>query len=789
MKVSLSWLSDYVNLDGVTVQQLQDGLFSCGFEVEEVISLCKSSDIVTCKIISIEQHPQADRLSVTKVDAGKYGILQIVTNGKNIKVGDIVPVSIDGAVLADGTKIKKGQLRGVDSDGMFCGGAEIGINGDQYEGADEDCILVFKHEFPLGVEVTELLGIKDTIFDISITSNRPDCQCITGIAKEVACLLNRPYNPPKVFDGAVKGQSVAVQVKAPDLCPQYIASEVKNIKIEQSPEWMKKRLASVGIRSINNVVDITNYVLTEIGQPMHAFDSDFLSGKQIIVRRAEENEKIVTLDEKEFTLNTENLVICDKDKPVALAGIMGGLNSGINDNTTDIIFESARFKRDNIRKSSRKLGQRSDSSARFEKGVDPFTTEFGLLRALYLINELKCGEVSGVITEISSEEVKEKTITTTFEKINRILGIEVPQNESVKILNNLGFNCKVEGDTLTVTVPKYREDVEGYPDLAEEIIRFYGYDHITPTLMDRATITVGGLTDKQKKIESIKDLLFNNGFCETISYSFIGKKDFENYGFNPENAVKIVNPLGEELSLMRTSLLPSIVSVALSNINKMNTEGRLYEMANVYIPCEEELPQEKMTLSLAVFGEKENFFTLKQIVENILSGFKSATNRVYKAGTTEYLHPTRNADILVNNQKIGYIGQIYPKFAEKIDLQKPLFVAEIDIEALLNLKVKALSYKAISKYPKSERDLALEVDKTVTNQFVMDIIRQSGVKALKEIKLFDVYEGEKIAEGKKSLAYRLTFAVDDRTLSFEDVEGFISQILKKLEKNGITLRS
>ena len=504
MKVSLSWLSDYVNLDGVSVQELQDGLFSCGFEVEEVISLCKSSDIVTCKILSIEQHPSADRLSVTQVDAGKYGTLQIVTNGKNIKVGDIVPVSVDGAVLADGTKIKKGQLRGVNSDGMFCGGAEIGINGDQYEGADEDCILVFKDEFPLGVEVTELLGIKDTIFDISITSNRPDCQCITGIAKEVACLLNRPYIAPEIYTGNTFGEEVKVTVDAPDLCPLYFASEVKDVVIEPSPEWMKKRLASVGIRSINNVVDITNYVLTEIGQPMHAFDSEFLSGKEIRVRRAQDGEKIVTLDEKEFTLNNENLVICDKDKPVALAGIMGGLNSGINDNTTDIIFESAKFKRDNIRKSSRKLGQRSDSSARFEKGVDVFTTDLGILRALYLIEKLNCGKVSGIINEQRAEEKVERTLQTTFTKINKVLGIEVPTQESVKILNNLGFNCKVDGDNLSVTVPAFREDVEGYPDLAEEIIRFYGYDHITSSLMDKATITVGGLTDKQKKIEDIK---------------------------------------------------------------------------------------------------------------------------------------------------------------------------------------------------------------------------------------------------------------------------------------------
>ncbi|MBO4962462.1 MAG: phenylalanine--tRNA ligase subunit beta, partial [Clostridia bacterium] len=420
MKVSLSWLSDYVNLDGVSVEELQKGLFSCGFEVEEVISLCKSSGIKTCKILEINKHPEADRLSVTKVDAGKYGILQIVTNGTNIKVGDIVPVSIDGAILADGTKIKKGKLRNVDSDGMFCGGEEIGINGDQYPGADEDCILIIKEDLPLGEEFTELIGIKDTIFDISITSNRPDCQSIVGIAKEVACLLNRPFIAPKLFDKRVSGSEVKVTVEAQDLCPLYYASKVTDIKIEESPEWMKKRLNSVGIRSINNIVDITNYVLTEIGQPMHAFDTNFLAGKEINVRRANNGEKIVTLDEKEFTLTENNLVICDKEKAVALAGVMGGLNSGICDNTQEIIFECAKFKRDNIRITSRTLGQRSDSSARYEKGVDVYTTECGILRALYLIEQLNCGKVSGLITEVRAEEPKKMVINTTFEKINKV---------------------------------------------------------------------------------------------------------------------------------------------------------------------------------------------------------------------------------------------------------------------------------------------------------------------------------------------------------------------------------
>ncbi len=789
MKISLEWLNEYVNLDGVSVEELKNGLFSCGFEVEEVIEIGNVEKVVTCKILSIEKHPDADKLSITQVDAGSYGKLQIVTNGKNIKVGDIVPVSLDGAVLADGTKIKKGKIRGIESDGMFCGGEELGINGDQYEGADENCILVLREEYPLGEEVTKALGVKDTILDISLTANRPDCMSVIGIAKEVACLLNRPFIAPKLYENIVLGDEVKVDVLSPDLCPLYLASKVTDIKLGESPKWMKKRLASVGIRSINNVVDITNYVLTEIGQPMHAFDYDNLKENKIIVRRAENGEKIVTLDEKEFELNNDNLVICDAEKPCCLAGVMGGLNSGINDNTSVLVFESAKFKRDNIRKTSRKLGQRSDSSARFEKGVDAYTTKTGMARALYLIDLLKCGKVSGIVNEKNFVSQEQKTITTTFKKINAILGIEVPQERSVEILNNLNFNCKVEGDNLTVVVPPYREDVESFPDLAEEIIRFYGYDHITPTLLTNASVTAGGLTDRQKRLNDIKQMLFDEGYCETVTYSFIGKKDFDAFSLDDSSAIKLINPLGEDLSLMRTSLIPSIVNIAKNNINKMNYDGRLYELASVYIPTDNELPIEKTTLVMAIFGEKENFFTLKDTVEKVFAHFNVSTERKYTYGETPYLHKTRNADITVGKTKIGVIGQISPEVAKTIDLSKEVYVAELDVEAMFSLSGKPVKFRAFGKYPKSERDLALVMDKNVTNQQVIDAIRQSGIKDLKEIELFDVYEGDKIEQGKKSLAYHLTFSSNEKTLSFEEVEQFVAKILKNLEKKGISLRS
>lgn len=789
MKISLNWLKDYVNLDGVSTEELKNGLFSCGFEVEEVIEIGNVQKVVTCKILSIEKHPDADKLSVCSIDAGEYGILQIVTNGTNIKVGDIVPVSLDGAVLADGMKIKKGKIRGVSSDGMFCGGEELGINGDQYEGADENCILVLKEEYPLGKDVTEVLGVKDTIFDISLTANRPDCMSVIGIAKEVACLLNRPFVMSKLYENLKNGEEISVEVQAKDLCPLYIASKVTDIKIAQSPDWMRKRLASVGIRSINNVVDITNYVLTEIGQPMHAFDYDNLDGKQIVVRRAENGEKIVTLDKKEFSLTDDDLVICDKTKPSCLAGVMGGLNSGINENTNTLVFESAKFKRDSIRKTSRKLGQRSDSSARFEKGVDSYTTKVGMARALYLMDLLKCGKVSGIINVQSTEEQSLKTISTTFSKINAILGIEVPVEKSVQILNNLNFNCVVDGDNLTVTVPPYREDVESFPDLAEEIIRFYGYDHIVPTLMSKASVTVGGLNSRQKKLNDVKQMLFDDGFCETVTYSFIGKKEFDLYSLDSENAIKIINPLGEDLSLMRTSLIPSLVNVACSNINKMNYDGKLYEIASVYIPSDKELPNEKTTLTMAVFGEKESFFTLKNEVEKVFSRFNISTERKYVPSTKAYLHKTRNADIFIGNSLVGVIGQLSPDVAESLDLNKNVFVAEIDLESLFAFNGKPIKFRAFGKYPKSERDLALVMNKEMTNQQVIDAIRQSGVKDLKEIELFDVYEGDKIDADKKSLAYHLTFLSNDKTLSYEEVEENVARILKNLEKKGITLRS
>lgn len=798
MRVPKSWLNEFVNVSDLADEVLEAKLFSSGFEVEEVIHVNGNvKDIVTCKVLEKERHPDAEKLFVCKVDAGSHGVLQIVTNAVNVAVGDVVPVALVGAVLSDGTQIKKGKLRGVESMGMFCGGEEIGITEEYYEGAGGDSVLIFKDEFPLGADVSELLQTKETIFDISVTANRPDCQSVLGIAREVSAILRRPLKMPDLSYSSVAvktADKVKVSVLDSELCSRYMACYVSDIKIAPSPKWLQKRLALMGIRAINNIVDITNYVLNEIGQPMHAFDYRELCGGEIVVRRAKDGEKIATLDEKEFTLDNSNLVICDADKPSALAGIMGGLGSGIKEDTTEIVFESARFKRDNIRKSSKKLGQRSDSSSRFEKGVDAYTTELGLKRALSLVSELNAGKISCQYLDVNSVSMNEKILETSLGKINKLLGISVPSEVASEILNSLGFKSEVNGDNLKCSVPLYREDVEDYPDLAEEIIRMYGYEHIGCKLLDNATITVGGRNELQAKELAVKNTLVDNGFCEIITYSFISPKDYENFGYDLRKlpVIRLFNPLGEDVSVMRTTLLPSIVNAVEKNLNKKNLEGRLFELAKVYIPKSlplNELPDEKLSLSLAVFGEKEDFFTLKGEIENILEVAGYSKKLSFVPCDKPFMHPSRSAYIVDGNgSSVGYMGELHPKTAEKLGIEKRVYVAELDYDLLTKSFDRAICFENFSKYPSVERDLALVVNEDILNQEVVDIIDSANLKTLKSVDLFDVYTGDRIENGKKSLAYRLTFSAEDRTLGMEEVDAFIKKILKKLAEKDISLR-
>ena len=794
MKLPLSWLKDYVDID-VSPEVLEEKLFSCGFEVEDVVRVGENIDkIVVCRIEKIEKHPNADKLSVCGIDAGRWGRLQIVTSAKNVSEGDLVPVALDGATLADGGRIFDGELRGVKSNGMFCSGEELGITDDFYDGASVNGILILREEYPLGDEVKKVLGIEDVIFDVNVTANRPDCQSILGLAREVSAVLNKPLKMPDLTYHADKSlkttEKLLVENKACDLCPRYLGHYVSDIKIEKSPKWITKRLASAGIRSINNIVDITNFVLTEIGQPMHAFDYNNIGGGHIVIRRADKGEKIVTLDNKEFVLNEKNLVICDENKPIALAGVMGGLNSEIKDDTKEIVFEAAKFMRDNIRKTSRSLGQRSDSSARYEKGIDAYTSEIAMDRALHLIDELKCGRIACDRYDVPKQELKEKKIVTSVKKVNGVLGIEIPADTIKDILTRLHFGCLIEGDALNVTVPLYRDDVESYQDIAEEVIREYGYDHIVPTLLKSADITNGGLNDAQKDVNNIKDFFCKCGFNEIITYSFVSEKEFSLYSLEKENCVKIVNPLGEEVSVMRKSLVPSMVNTIVKNLNRKNNAARLFELACVYASGKtaDDLPLQTRRLCFGACGE-EDFFSVKGVVQELFREFSYGKEIVYKRSQKAYLHPTVSADVYSDGVLIGSFGALHPEIAQNCGLDKKAYVGEFDYELLCGTFNKKVYYEAVSRYPSMERDLAVTVDEGVLCGDLIAAIKGAAGEHLKSVKLFDIYRGDQIAAGKKSMAFNLVYSSLERTLTVEEVDGSIKNVLKALrEACGAELR-
>ena len=795
MLAPLSWLKDFVDID-VTPEELEKKLFGCGFEVEEVIRYGDKIDkVVTCKILEITQHPNAERLRICRVDAGKYGILQIITNAKNVNVGDIVPVAVDGATLATGDRITSGELRGEKSYGMFCGGEEIGIDDNFYDGASGDGVLVFKDDFPLGEEVRDLLGLKDYVFDISVLANRPDCQSVFGIAREIACALGKPLKLPALdFNAGAEGDGeISVKVEDKELCPRYIAHLIKNVRIEKSPKWMSRRLALCGLNSINNIVDITNYVLLEMGQPMHAFDMKTLADKSIIVRRAKSGEKITTLDEKELTLSTENLVICDGEKPVALAGIMGGLNSEIENDTTGVLFECAKFKRDNIRKSSRTLGKSSDSSKRFEKGVDEYTTELSMKRALHLVCELGAGEVTSTHIDVSAGQAQlNKTVKTTFSAINGVLGIEVPKEKIIEILEKLEFKVEYNGDEITTVAPPYREDVESYPDLAEEIIRMYGYEHITPTLLKDAAITPGGYSAAQSDEMKLKRFLAAQGLSEAMTYSFYSKKDVAALnlpeGAKEGNNVVIENPISDNYEVMRETLVPSLLSAAARNLKRGNYDGRLFEIADTFAPCGDGFPIEEKKLCFVLFGDGEDFFTAKGVAECVAEFFGLKFD-LSKRAEKSYLHSGVSAKILLGDSEIGFVGQAAYETAEKFDIDKKVYVGEINYSAIESAEKPTFKFSPLPKYQIVKRDLALVAPKDVTCGEIEGAIISAGKGVIRSAELFDVYEGAQVGAGKKSMAFGLEFYDDEKQLSPDDVDGIVKRVLGSLQhRYGVVIR-
>ncbi|MBQ1269308.1 MAG: phenylalanine--tRNA ligase subunit beta [Clostridia bacterium] len=797
MLAPLRWLKDYVEID-VSAEELKNKLFSCGFEVEESVDMfAKVDGIYVAKLLSVEKHPNADKLNVWQIDVGEKGTLQIITNAKNIQEGDLVPVALDGATLFSGDRIFNGQIRGVESFGMFCSGEELGITDDYYPGASVNGILRLLEDYKPGTPIKEALGLDDIIFDIGVTSNRPDCQSILGIAREVASVLNKPLKMPamtyKTVDKAVT-EVVSVKVEDTELCPRYLATAVENITVKESPLWMRKRLFLVGIRGINNLVDITNFVLTEMGQPMHAFDRDKLNQSELIVRRAKEGETIVTLDKKEFTLTEENLVICDGDKPVCLAGVMGGLNSGITEETTSLVFEAAKFKRDNVRKTSRSLGQRSESSARFEKGVDSYTTKLAMDRALALIDELGAGEILSGAIDYNAEKQEKRLVETTVSRITGLLGITISGVDMKEILERLQFEVSLNGETLSVLVPEYREDVENYADLAEEIIRMYGYDNIQGTMLAHAAITNGGKTEAQKNEARVKDVLSGFGLHEIVTYSFISEKDYDKLDLDKTSDeyryIRLINPLGEDLAAMRTTLAPSMLSTLLFNQNRKNAEVKLFEYARTYhakaLPLAE-LPVERNNICIGMYGANVDFFTLKGVVEEFGSAF--GIEFTFAAGGKGYLHPTRCATVSVNGEVVGTIGELGPVYSDRYGFDKRVYLGELDYDKISAYISRKIKFKAISRYPESSVDIALTVDKKVACADVLAVIRESAGEYLKSASLFDVYEGEQVEKGKKSMAFNLIFGSLDRTLEQSEVESAKANVLARLgEKFGAALR-
>ena len=803
MKAPLSWLKDYVDID-VTAQELEEKLFSCGFEVEELTDVGKDISGVYVGEVTECEPVEGTHLHVCKVDCGDKGVFQICCGADNVKIGIKAPVALEGATVYATAKdhvtvegvmtIKKGKLRGIDSFGMLCSGVELGVNGDMFEGADYNGLLILPSSCRNGEDVKPILGLNDYIFDISVTANRPDCQSVLGIAREVAAVLKKPLKEPRIDYNAVHDdRKVKVTITAPELCPRYIAHYVKDIKIGPSPMWLKRRLALCGLRSISNVVDITNFVLLEMGQPMHAFDLDTIEGSEIVVRRAHDGEKIVTLDEKEFTLNRENLVICDGSKPAALAGIMGGLNTEIKDSTREVLFEAAKFARDSVRKTSRSLGQHSDSSAIFEKGTNEYTTERAMKRALHLIDELGCGTVTDVCADVATEysDTSVKHMAVSAQKINALLGIEVPAETMKEILENLNFGVSMSGDCLELTLPPYRDDLFGYPDIAEEIIRMYGYEHIHGTFMPTAKVTNGGWNEEQRTLNKLRDMLVSEGLYEISNYSFYSEKDIDMLRI-PEGAterkyIRILNPISEELAVMRTFLAPSMVNTMLRNLKRGNYEGGEFEFAKVYIPESvpiNNFPEERMKLCIGLWGSA-NFFDMKGITENIADSLNVKFE--YVRGQSPYLHPGINADILCDGEKVGYIGAVDPAILESIAAERPMVIAELDYE-LLKKHARPFKYIPLPKYPEAQRDLALISDREITcGQIEREIY--SACKYVTDVKLFDVYIGNQIESGKKSMAFTVTFTPKDEALSGEKVDGFIKKILSNLKfKLGITLR-
>ena len=811
MNTPLSWIKAYVPELQCTEQEYMDAMTMSGTKVEGYEKFDKNLDkIIVGKIEKIEKHPDADKLVVCQVAIDEKGTTtQIVTGASNVKEGQKVPVVLDGGRVAGGhdgkiaeggIKIKKGKLRGVESNGMMCSIGELGSSTEFYPDAAEDGIYILSDnpeykDAPVGSDAIALLGLRDANFEYEVTSNRVDCFGVMGIAREAAATFRKPFVPPVVKEVGNQEKTedyISVDIQNPELCSRYVARVVKNIKLAPSPEWMQRRLAASGIRPINNIVDITNYVMEEYAQPMHAYDLDTIADHKIVVKTAKKGDVFQTLDGQDRELDDTILTICDGEKAVGLAGIMGGENSKITDDVKTMLFEAACFDGTNIRLSGKKLGLRTDAQAKFEKGLDPNNTMEAMNRACQLIEELGAGEVVGGCVDVYPVKKEPVTVGYDVDKINALLGIKATEEEMCQYWSMV--DLVPDKVTKTVFVPTWRQDILRLADLAEEVARFYGYDKI-PTTLPKGEATQGGVSYETTIQNILRTVVEQFGFSEGMTYSFESPKVFDKLLIPADGklrqAIEISNPLGVDYSMMRTSPLNGMLSSLSTNYNHRNKDVRLYEVANVYLPKAlplTELPDERMQLCLGMYGEGD-FFDMKGCVEEMIDklGIRQVVTYV-PADDRPYLHPGRHADVVINDEIVGYLGEIHPEVADNYNLGTKTYVAVMDVELLAKYADFDVKYEGVAKFPAVTRDISLVMKKTVLAGQVEEVIRDNGGKLLEDYHLFDIYEGENVAADEKSLAYSIRFRAKDRTLEDKDVTTVMDKILKKLESLGVSLR-
>lgn len=796
MDLSMSWLKEYVDVDA-DIKDFVEDITLTGSKVEGWSEMGgEISGVITGKVLEVTKHPNADRLVICKVDIGKEAPQTIVTHAPNVFEGAYVCTALEGATLPSGITIHDTDFRGVMSYGMMCSVEEMGFDRHDFPDAPEEGIYIFPEPVELGVDVCEVMDLRDKIVEFEITSNRPDCFSTVGLAREAAATYKKEFRYPKI---EVKEEAcgnindmIEVEIKNPELCPRYIARVVKNVKVEPSPRWMRKRLRANGVRPINNIVDITNYVMLELGQPMHAFTIGNIDGKKIIVRNAEKGEKITTLDGNERQLDPSMLVISDVNKAVAIAGIMGGENSKVNGSSDTILFESANFNGPNIRVSAKKLGLRTDASSKYEKGLDPNLAFDAVNRAVQLVEMLGCGEVVKGMVDCYPNKREPWTLTYNPEKINKFLGADISEEEMLDIFTRI--ELVPDKDAKTVKIPTFRPDLESFADIAEEVARFYGYGKIVPTLA-AGTPTVGKRTYEQNIGRLIRSSLLSNGLCEAITYTFESPKVFDKLcipeGDKLRDTVTISNPLGEDFSIMRTTTLNGMLTSLSTNYNRRNESAGLYEFAKIYIPKAvpvTELPDEYVKVTIGMYGNTD-FFDIKGIVEHTLDTLGIVGAEFEPLSTIPWMHPGRTAAVEIGGESIGYVGELHPKVAKNYGIGTRAYIAVIDEASLVKAANLDKVYKQLPKFPAMVRDISMLVSEDIYVRDIEKVIKANGGAYLENIELFDVYKGGQIVEGSKSVSFSITFRAENKTLVDDEVNSVMKDILTSLETQlGAVLR-